>query len=99
MLQSRNYCGQDFFEIWREGFISIKPKFEDRLEFLLAGIQFYWDMKVIKVIEELKGEHMRYRCSNCPVPTLKELINPIILKLTQEEDCIGMAHLSPFYCQ
>ncbi|RCH82648.1 hypothetical protein CU097_005701 [Rhizopus azygosporus] len=109
-LWSLIYCGQGFFEIWRESFIDIKPKFKDHLEFLPAGIQFYWDMKMSellcltdKVIEDLKEEHVKalqkYRYSSCPVPTLKELINPIILKLTQEKDSVGMVHLGPFYSQ
>lgn len=55
----------------------------------------------VGVIGQLKEEHAEalrtYRYSICPVPTLKELINPIILKLTQEEDSVGMANLGPFY--
>jgi hypothetical protein len=40
VMISLNY-GHDIFELWRENYIDLKPKFEDRLEFLLASIQFY----------------------------------------------------------
>lgn len=39
----------------------------------------------------------KYRYSSDIPVLLYDIINPIILKLTKEEDSIGMAELGPFY--
>jgi hypothetical protein len=58
--------------------------------------------ETISIVQKLKEEHAKalpkYRYAVCTVTTLKEAVNPIILKLSQEEDNTGMADIEPFYC-
>jgi hypothetical protein len=50
-LWSIKYCEEELFELWREDFLKINPLFEDRLEFLPLGVQFFWNLRVNVVIK------------------------------------------------
>ncbi|KAG1038176.1 hypothetical protein G6F43_012732 [Rhizopus delemar] len=52
---------------------------------------------------QLKKEHTEYLVKNrfsgaTPSTTLSTIVNPSILKLTEEDDKTGMHSLGPFYC-
>ncbi|KAI8098265.1 uncharacterized protein B0P05DRAFT_460173, partial [Gilbertella persicaria] len=57
--------------------------------------------EALNTVAALKEEHFKempkWRYSPCPAPTLNMLINPVILKLVQEEDSTGMVDMGPFY--
>lgn len=57
----------------------------------------------IQLIEELKEEHNNFLCNSLlnqaasSSHSLSSIINPSILKLTEEEDKAGLNKLGPFY--
>ncbi|KAG1449113.1 hypothetical protein G6F46_001409 [Rhizopus delemar] len=105
-LWSIRFEPEGIFDFWRETFFDIKPDFEDKLDALPRLISFCWTMKslvqeAVDNIVALREEHnikmAKYRYSSDIPVLLYDIINPIILKLTKEEDSIGMAELGPFY--
>ncbi|PHZ12770.1 uncharacterized protein RHIMIDRAFT_136848 [Rhizopus microsporus ATCC 52813] len=100
------YQKEDVFDLWRESSLLIEPDFQDKEDFVPNLIQFCWEVKCkieesVRNIVVLKEEHdnikRNYRYSSKRPVLLSEIINPIILKLTQEEDSLGMSKLGPIY--
>ncbi|CEG80194.1 hypothetical protein RMATCC62417_14563 [Rhizopus microsporus] len=94
------------YELWLEGRLNIKPKFENKVEELPKVLNFYWLMKClleesVNNIYALDAEHIqmlkKFRYSTFPSENLSVLVNPSIMKLTEEEDKAGMYQLGPFY--
>ncbi|KAG1443354.1 hypothetical protein G6F56_010698 [Rhizopus delemar] len=100
------YQNGGVFDLWREADIQIKPDFQDKGDFLPDLVQFCWEVKCelnesMKNIMALKKEHnsekTKYRYSSVKPNSLSNVINPIILKLTKEEDYSEMSTLGPCY--
>ncbi|ORE07688.1 hypothetical protein BCV72DRAFT_241093 [Rhizopus microsporus var. microsporus] len=99
------YQKEDVFDLWRESSLLIEPDFQDKEDFVPNLIQFCWEVKVaydliwdyIFLKEEHDNIKRNYRYSSKRPVLLSEIINPIILKLTQEEDSLGMSKLGPIY--
>ncbi|EIE85430.1 hypothetical protein RO3G_10140 [Rhizopus delemar RA 99-880] len=94
------------YEFWLEDKLIIKPSIEDKLEALPDFISFYWNMKCllkesVDEILQLKKEHnetlIKRRFDDSPFPSLSSLVNPSILRLTEEQDKFGMSLLGPFF--
>ncbi|KAI8387521.1 hypothetical protein BD560DRAFT_320769, partial [Blakeslea trispora] len=95
------------YELWLEDMLLIKPNFEDKLEALSGFLRFFWAMKCllresIQNISQLKKEHARFLYSNrfssdCSSSSLASIVDPSILKLTEEDDKTGMHLLGPFF--
>ncbi|KAI9258446.1 hypothetical protein EDC94DRAFT_635717 [Helicostylum pulchrum] len=96
------------FDLWLETTLKIKPDINDKLESLPDYLNFFWVMKCllaesIQLIEELKEEHNNFLCNNLlnqaasSSHSLSSIINPSILKLTEEEDRAGLHKVGPFY--
>ncbi|KAG1471181.1 hypothetical protein G6F56_002270 [Rhizopus delemar] len=85
----------------------VKPYIDDKLESLPSFLKFFWSTKcnltkTISVIAQLKKEYnaalVKNRFNpNAPSNTLSTIVNPSILKLTEEEDKAGMHLLGPFF--
>ncbi|KAG0938477.1 hypothetical protein G6F57_006685 [Rhizopus arrhizus] len=97
-LWSLHYQPDGFFDLWRESCLQIQPHFEDRMVFLPQLIKFCWNTKclleqAVNNIAECKNEHQeissKYRYNPEMTTHLGSIINPVILKLTKEEDCVG----------
>ncbi|KAI7906786.1 uncharacterized protein BX663DRAFT_466981 [Cokeromyces recurvatus] len=94
------------YELWLEKILHLQPEFEKRDEELLNIINFYWSMKslleeatdnMIRLQEEHKKKLVEYRFSTPPSEMLKTIVNPSILKLTEESNKAGMYLLGPFF--
>ncbi|KAG1446285.1 hypothetical protein G6F46_011926 [Rhizopus delemar] len=94
------------YEFWLEDRLTIKPSIEDKSEALPGFIRFYWNMKcllkeTVDEILQLKKEHnetlIKRRFDDSPFSSLSSLVNPSILRLTEEEDKSGMSLLGPFF--
>ncbi|KAG1139547.1 hypothetical protein G6F37_005795 [Rhizopus arrhizus] len=105
-LWSMRYRPDGFFDLWRELCLEIKPLFEDRIIFLPQLIKFCWNTKclleqAVKNIIDVKNEHQancsKFRYNTENYTQLSSIINPIIIKLTKEEDSAGMGNLGPLY--
>ncbi|KAG1133324.1 hypothetical protein G6F37_013304 [Rhizopus arrhizus] len=105
-LWSIRFEPEGIFDFWRETFFDIKPDFEDKLNALPRLISFCWTVKnlveeavdnIVALREEHNIEKSKYRYSSDTPVLLCDIVNPIILKLTKEEDSTGMAELGPFY--
>ncbi|KAG1146144.1 hypothetical protein G6F37_000905 [Rhizopus arrhizus] len=95
------------FEMWEEKALQINTSPSAKSTFIPECITFYLYMKEVlsntaSCVLQLKAEHeevlrqCRFRATK-PSPTLKSIVKPSILKLTEEEDKSGMAELGPFY--
>ncbi|KAI9485358.1 MAG: hypothetical protein EXX96DRAFT_624831 [Benjaminiella poitrasii] len=80
--------------------------FEDRVVFLPQLIKFCWNTKclveqAVNNIAEVNNKHQKisskYRYNPEMTINLRSIINPVILKLTKEEDSVGMGNLGPIY--
>ncbi|GAA5816115.1 hypothetical protein MFLAVUS_009638 [Mucor flavus] len=100
------YQNGGIFDLWREANLEIKPEFEDKGDFLPDLVQFCWEVKsklnesminIIALKEEHKTIKSEYRYSSTKPDLLSSTINPIILKLTKEEDYSEMSSLGPCY--
>ncbi|KAL9537076.1 hypothetical protein MBANPS3_012106 [Mucor bainieri] len=104
-LWSVRFRKGDCYELWREDHLEIKTCFEDKVGFLPALIQFYWNMKgllenSVDSLVALREDHLRHQVESrysAPSSTLSNIVNPSILRLIQEEDSAGMSNLGPFY--
>ncbi|KAI7900449.1 uncharacterized protein BX663DRAFT_517665 [Cokeromyces recurvatus] len=94
------------YDFWREHCLEIRPDFEDRAMFVPQLIEFCWNVKYLleKAVEdiiEVKKDHQinsaKYRYNPQECIQLSAIINPIILKLTKEDDNEGMGKLGPMY--
>ncbi|KAG1489126.1 hypothetical protein G6F48_011629 [Rhizopus delemar] len=96
------------FELWLEDILYIKPDIDDKLDAFPSFLKFFWGMKCLLAesvlnFSQLKKEHTEYLVKNrfsgaTPSTTLSTIVNPSILKLTEEDDKTGMHSLGPFYC-
>jgi hypothetical protein len=95
------------YELWLEGFLEIKPDIDDKLEAIPNFLQFYWKMKELlketsRMVMDLKKEHSstlienRFK-SSCFLTSLSLMVNPSILRLTEEKDKAGMTNLGPLF--
>ncbi|GAA5802685.1 hypothetical protein HPULCUR_008159 [Helicostylum pulchrum] len=94
------------YELWLERMMLIKPDVDDKPESLPSFLKFFWGMKcnlitTTSTIAQLKKEHndilIKNRFNpNAPSDSLSTIVNPSILKLT-EEDKTGMHLLGPFF--
>ncbi|KAG1183379.1 hypothetical protein G6F36_008492 [Rhizopus arrhizus] len=96
----------EVFHFWREGVLNIEPKFEDKEMYQQDAINYYWTFKckleeTLDTIKKLQISHKdnrkksRYNSGETP-KLLSEIINPSIIKLTENEHKKGMADLGPF---
>ncbi|OBZ82243.1 hypothetical protein A0J61_09710 [Choanephora cucurbitarum] len=95
------------FEMWQEKSLQVNPSPEAKAAFVPECIAFYLHLKTelektVTCISTLKLEHEEQLKKNMFRPTssitsLKQIVNPSILKLIEEDDKIGMAELGPFY--
>lgn len=57
--------------------------------------------KAIKSIDKIRREHeevtSKHRYNPELIPHLGDIINPVLLKLTKEDDAVGMGKLGPIY--
>ncbi|EPB91009.1 hypothetical protein HMPREF1544_02078 [Mucor circinelloides 1006PhL] len=49
-LWSIRFRQNECYELWRECSLEVKPLFEDRVGFVPALIQFFWNMKVARLL-------------------------------------------------
>ncbi|KAG1054981.1 hypothetical protein G6F43_003029 [Rhizopus delemar] len=105
-LWSVRYQADGLFDLWRESCLKIRPNFEDRVEFLPQMIKFCWNTKrlleqAVNHLIEVKNEHQgnisKYRYNPEQFTQLSKIVNPVIMKLTKEEDGAGMGYLGPIY--
>ncbi|KAI8097849.1 uncharacterized protein B0P05DRAFT_601512 [Gilbertella persicaria] len=105
-LWSVCYKKEGIFDLWRECYLQIMPDFQDKQDFVPSLIQFFWQLKhtveesvssIASLIEEHSTTKAKYRYSNERPVLLNEVISPIILKLTKEDDVHGMLNLGPVY--
>ncbi|EIE88676.1 hypothetical protein RO3G_13387 [Rhizopus delemar RA 99-880] len=105
-LWSVRYQADGLFDLWRESCLEIRPNFEDRVEFLSQIIKFCWNTKrlleqavnhLIDVKKEHQGNISKYRYNPEQFTQLSSIVNPVIMKLTKEEDGAGMGNLGPIY--
>ncbi|KAG0841740.1 hypothetical protein G6F17_013692 [Rhizopus arrhizus] len=93
--------------MWEEKALQINPSPSAKSTFIPECITFFLYMKDVlsstaRCVLQLKSEHeeaikeCRFRATK-PSSTLKAMVKPSILKLTEEEDKTGMAELGPFY--
>ncbi|CEP16965.1 hypothetical protein [Parasitella parasitica] len=105
-LWSVSYQEEGIFDLWREAAVRILPSDADKLTHVPSFMQFMWTTKSlleksISDIISLKQEHEKVNIeqafSETQSPLLSEIINPIILKLTKEDDHHDMSKLGPNY--
>ncbi|KAI8094450.1 hypothetical protein BDF21DRAFT_436294 [Thamnidium elegans] len=105
-LWSISFKEEGIFDLWREATLNIKPEYDDVDEFLPQLVQFFWIIKGLleqSVVNMacLKEEHQNVLKKNRhnleKLPKLNNIVNPIILKLTKNEDSNGMSSLGPIY--
>lgn len=95
------------YDLWLEDSLEIKPGISDKLEAIPNFHQFYWKIKELlketsRMVMELKKEHdstlmkNMFQSSSC-LSSLSLIVNPSILRLTEEEDKSGMVDLGPFF--
>ncbi|KAI7905809.1 uncharacterized protein BX663DRAFT_500982 [Cokeromyces recurvatus] len=105
-LWSMRYQPDGLFDLWRELCLEVKPHFEDRAIFLPQLIKFCWNTKclleqAVKNIIDIKKEHQenssKFRYNPESYTQLSSIVNPVIVKLTKEEDSTGMGDLGPMY--
>ncbi|GAA5809665.1 hypothetical protein MFLAVUS_003077 [Mucor flavus] len=88
------------FNFWLETTLEIKLDINDKSKCLPGYLNFFW---VMKLIEELTEEHKNLLCNNLlnqatsSSHSLSSVINPSILKSTEEKDKAGLHKLGPFY--
>ncbi|CAO0789207.1 unnamed protein product [Mucor circinelloides] len=63
-LWSIRFRQNECYELWRECSLEVEPLFEDRVGFLPALIQFFWNMKglldkSVDTMAALKAEHLQ----------------------------------------
>ncbi|GAA5809115.1 hypothetical protein MFLAVUS_002519 [Mucor flavus] len=90
------------YELWLESRLEIKPKFEDKVEKLPKVVNLYWSMKCIleeavRNVFALNAKHnemiKKFRFSTFSTYNLASVINPSIMKLTEEEDKTEIDHI------
>ncbi|KAG1141016.1 hypothetical protein G6F37_005338 [Rhizopus arrhizus] len=105
-LWSLSYKKNDLFDLWKESSLLLRPDFDDKQDFVPDLVQFCWSSKIIieKSVESivtLKQDHSqnkaKCRYSSAAPALLSDIVNPIILKLTKEEDSSGIIKLGPLY--
>ncbi|KAL9537500.1 hypothetical protein MBANPS3_011728 [Mucor bainieri] len=105
-LWSICYQKEDVFDLWREASVHILPDEGDKKLHVPRFMQFLWNTKClieesINNIIELKQQHgtnsIEQAFSEDKQESLSDIVNPIILKLTKEEDHHGMSNLGPNY--
>jgi hypothetical protein len=95
------------YKLWLENLLEIKPDIGDKLEAIPNFLQSYWKMKDLlketsRMMMELKKEHdsilieNRFKSSSY-LNSLSFIVNPSILRLTEEEDKTGMANLGTLF--
>ncbi|GAA5809107.1 hypothetical protein MFLAVUS_002511 [Mucor flavus] len=86
------------YELWLESRLEIKPRFEDKIEELPKVCILE---EAVRNIFALNAKHneiiKKFRFSTFPTYNLASVINPSIMKLTEEEDKTEMFKLEPFY--
>ncbi|KAG1140485.1 hypothetical protein G6F38_009080 [Rhizopus arrhizus] len=104
-LWSLSYKKNDLLGLWKKSPLLLRPKSDDKQYFVPDLIRFCWGSKNIieKSVESivaLKQDHSQNRAkcrrSSAAPALLSDNVNPIILKLTKEEDGSGMANLGLF---
>ncbi|KAG1558248.1 hypothetical protein G6F49_004678 [Rhizopus delemar] len=96
----------EVFHFWREGVLNIEPKFEDKEMYQQDAINYYWTFKckleeTLDIIKKIQVSHKsnikknRYNSGETP-KSLSEIINPSIIKLTENDHKKGMTDLGPF---
>ncbi|KAL9542953.1 hypothetical protein MBANPS3_008347 [Mucor bainieri] len=105
-LWSISYNNEGAFDLWRETSIHILPDETDKILYVPKLVQFLWITKSLVEesvgnIMELKQQHdansIEHQFSVDEQQSLSDIVNPIILKLTKEDDHHGMAGLGPVY--
>jgi len=96
----------EVFHFWREGVLNLEPKFEDKETYQQDIITFYWAFKCkleesLDAVKNIQNSHKinrknsRYNSGENP-KLLSQIINPDIIKLTENDHKKGMADLGPF---
>ncbi|KAL7325886.1 hypothetical protein PS15p_208310 [Mucor circinelloides] len=105
-LWSVGYRNEGAFDLWREASVHILPDESDKAVHIPRFVQFFWNTKClvedsISNIMALKQQHdansIEHAFSLDEQQSLSDIVNPIILKLTKEDDHHGMATLGPIY--
>ncbi|RCH88661.1 hypothetical protein CU098_005447, partial [Rhizopus stolonifer] len=98
-LWSMSFRKEGVFNLWREEVLTIKPEYEERDEYVPDLVKFCWTMKclleeLVENIIELKKDHKSklasYRYNAKSPASLQDIVRPIILKLTKDEDSSDM---------
>ncbi|KAG1468825.1 hypothetical protein G6F56_003613 [Rhizopus delemar] len=105
-LWSVSYKEDGLFDFWRESCLEILSDWDDRMMYLPQLIQFCWNAKrllenSVDNIHNLKKEHQA-NSSDCiynpeKYTRLSDIVNPVIIKLTKEEDSVGLGNLGPMF--
>ncbi|KAI9478737.1 MAG: hypothetical protein EXX96DRAFT_482828 [Benjaminiella poitrasii] len=94
------------FDFWLEATVHILPKFEDVDTFLPELVEFFWLVKgllneAVKNVESLREEHLcalrKNKFQLSKLTNLNSFVNPVIMKLTQQQDILGIGSLGPMY--
>ncbi|ORE15906.1 hypothetical protein BCV71DRAFT_184482, partial [Rhizopus microsporus] len=89
------------YELWLKDLLEIKPDIDDKLEAIPNVLQFCWKKK--KLLKETsRMEHDSTLIENRFKPSsflssLSLIVNPSILRLTEEKDKAGMNNLGPLF--
>ncbi|KAI7900744.1 uncharacterized protein BX663DRAFT_553740 [Cokeromyces recurvatus] len=96
------HAADEVFHFWREGVLNIEPKFEDKETYQQDIITFYWTFKCkleesLDAVKKIQDSHKINRYNSGEKPKLlSQIINPNIIKLTENDHKKGMADLGPF---